>query len=197
MSVVQLFHSAKASSAALARANTKLKNSALEQIAFELEGNISLILAANALDLTNAQQNGVSVGLQDRLKLDEKRIAALAAALRLVVNLPDPIGQNIDGMTLPNGLKLQQIRVPVGVVGVIYEARPNVTVDISPLWAAPDINGTNNRLVKTYSNEKLTAVKNSKGPALLASSKKDLGTDKYHTRSNQWLELCIPLKYLL
>lgn len=133
MSVVQLFHAAKASSAALARANTNLKNSALEQIALELEGNISLILAANALDLTNAQQNGVSVGLQDRLKLDEKRIASLAAALRLVVNLPDPIGQNIDGMTLPNGLKLQQIRVPFGVVGVIYEARPNVTVDIAAL----------------------------------------------------------------
>lgn len=133
MSVVQLFHAAKASSAALARANTNLKNSALEQIALELEGNISLILTANALDLTNAQQNGVSVGLQDRLKLDEKRIASLAAALRLVVNLPDPIGQNIDGMTLPNGLKLQQIRVPFGVVGVIYEARPNVTVDIAAL----------------------------------------------------------------
>ena len=133
MSVVQLFHAAKASSAALARANTNLKNSALEQIALELEGNISLILAANALDLTNAQQNGVSVGLQDRLKLDEKRIASLAAALRLVVNLPDPIGQNIDGMTLPNGLKLQQVRVPFGVVGVIYEARPNVTVDIAAL----------------------------------------------------------------
>lgn len=133
MSVVQLFHAAKASSAALSRANTNLKNSALEQIALELEGNISLILTANALDLTNAQQNGVSVGLQDRLKLDEKRIASLAAALRLVVNLPDPIGQNIDGMTLPNGLKLQQIRVPFGVVGVIYEARPNVTVDIAAL----------------------------------------------------------------
>ena len=133
MSVVQLLHAAKASSAALARANTNLKNSALEQIALELEGSISLILAANALDLTNAQQNGVSVGLQDRLKLDEKRIASLAAALRLVVNLPDPIGQNIDGMTLPNGLKLQQVRVPFGVVGVIYEARPNVTVDIAAL----------------------------------------------------------------
>ena len=133
MSVVQLFQASKAASSALARANTNLKNSALEEIALELEGNISHILAANALDLTNAQQNGVSVGLQDRLKLDEKRIASLAGALRLVVGLPDPIGQNIDGMTLPNGLKLQQVRVPFGVVGVIYEARPNVTVDIAAL----------------------------------------------------------------
>jgi glutamate-5-semialdehyde dehydrogenase len=133
MSVVHLFHAAKAASSALARANTNLKNSALEQIAFELENNIPQILAANALDLKSAQENGLSVGLQDRLKLDANRIGALAAALRLVISLPDPIGQNLEGMTLPNGLKLQQVRVPFGVVGVIYEARPNVTVDIAAL----------------------------------------------------------------
>jgi glutamate-5-semialdehyde dehydrogenase len=133
MSVVHLFHAAKAASSALARANTNLKNSALQQIALELENNIPHILAANALDLTSAQESGVSVGLQDRLKLDANRIGSLAAALRLVINLPDPIGQNLEGMTLPNGLKLQQVRVPFGVVGVIYEARPNVTVDIAAL----------------------------------------------------------------
>jgi glutamate-5-semialdehyde dehydrogenase len=133
MSVVQLFHAAKAASSALARANTNLKNSALEQIALELENNIPHILAANALDLTSAQESGVSVGLQDRLKLDANRIGSLAEALRLVINLPDPIGQNLEGMTLSNGLKLQQVRVPFGVVGVIYEARPNVTVDIAAL----------------------------------------------------------------
>ena len=133
MSVVHLFQAAKAASSALARANTNLKNSALEQIALQLESNIPHILDANGIDLKNAQENGVSVGLQDRLKLDQKRIGSLAAALRLVVNLPDPIGQNLDGMTLPNGLKLQQVRVPFGVIGVIYEARPNVTVDIAAL----------------------------------------------------------------
>jgi len=133
MSVVHLFQAAKAASSALARANTNLKNSALEQIALQLESNIPHILDANGIDLKNAQENGVSVGLQDRLKLDQNRIGSLAAALRLVVNLPDPIGQNLDGMTLPNGLKLQQVRVPFGVVGVIYEARPNVTVDIAAL----------------------------------------------------------------
>jgi glutamate-5-semialdehyde dehydrogenase len=133
MSVVQLFQAAKSASSALARANTNLKNAALEQIALQLESNIPHILDANGIDLKNAQENGVSVGLQDRLKLDQNRIGSLAAALRLVVNLPDPIGQNLDGMTLPNGLKLQQVRVPFGVVGVIYEARPNVTVDIAAL----------------------------------------------------------------
>jgi glutamate-5-semialdehyde dehydrogenase len=133
MSVVQLFQAAKSASSALARANTNLKNAALEQIALHLENNIPHILDANGIDLKNAQENGVSVGLQDRLKLDQNRIGSLAAALRLVVSLPDPIGQNLDGMTLPNGLKLQQVRVPFGVVGVIYEARPNVTVDIAAL----------------------------------------------------------------
>ncbi len=133
MSVVEIFQAAKASSSALSRANTNLKNAALEQIAKQLEGNISKILEANALDLKNGSESGLAAGLQDRLKLDEKRISALANAVRLVISLPDPIGQNVDGMTLPNGLKLQQVRVPFGVVGVIYEARPNVTIDIAAL----------------------------------------------------------------
>lgn len=133
MSVTEIFEAAKSSSSALAKANSNLKNAALEQIAKQLESNIPRILEANARDLTNGAQNGLSAGLQDRLKLDEKRIASLANAVRLVISLPDPVGQNVDGMTLPNGLKLQQIRVPFGVVGVIYEARPNVTIDIAAL----------------------------------------------------------------
>ncbi|MEY4560636.1 MAG: hypothetical protein RL460_614, partial [Actinomycetota bacterium] len=133
MSTVEIFKAAKASGSALARANSNLKNTALEQIATQLESNVSAILRANAIDLENAVQNGVAAGLQDRLRLDEKRIASLASAVRLVISLPDPIGQNVDGMTLPNGLRLQQVRVPFGVVGVIYEARPNVTVDIAAL----------------------------------------------------------------
>jgi glutamate-5-semialdehyde dehydrogenase len=133
MSIVEIFKAAKAASSALARANSNLKNTALEQIASQLERNVSAILEANAIDLENAVKNGVAAGLQDRLRLDEKRIASLASAVRLVISLPDPIGQNVDGMTLPNGLRLQQVRVPFGVVGVIYEARPNVTVDIAAL----------------------------------------------------------------
>jgi glutamate-5-semialdehyde dehydrogenase len=133
MSVVEIFKAAKASSSALARANSNLKNSALENFALELESNISKILEANVLDIQNAIENGVAAGLQDRLKLDQARISSLAKAVRLIIALPDPIGQSVDGMTLPNGLKLQQVRVPFGVVGVIYEARPNVTVDISAL----------------------------------------------------------------
>ncbi len=133
MSVLDLFDAAKSASSALARANSNLKNSALEQIAGQLESNIPLILQANAIDLKNAVENDIAAGLQDRLRLDEKRIASLAKAVRLVISLPDPIGQSVDGMTLPNGLRLQQVRVPFGVVGVIYEARPNVTIDIAAL----------------------------------------------------------------
>ncbi len=133
MSVVDLFDAAKSASSALARANSNQKNSALEQIALQLEGNMPLILEANAIDLKNAVENDIAAGLQDRLRLDEKRIASLAKAVRLVISLPDPIGQSVDGMTLPNGLQLQQVRVPFGVVGVIYEARPNVTIDIAAL----------------------------------------------------------------
>ena len=133
MSVVDLFDAAKTASSALARANSNLKNSALEHIALELEGNMPHILKANAIDLKNAVENDIAAGLQDRLRLDEKRIASLAKAVRLVIALPDPIGQSVDGMTLPNGLRLQQVRVPFGVVGVIYEARPNVTIDIAAL----------------------------------------------------------------
>ncbi len=133
MSVVDLFDAAKSASSALARANSNQKNSALEQIALQLEGNMPLILEANAIDLKNAVENDIAAGLQDRLRLDEKRIASLAKAVRLVISLPDPIGQSVDGMTLPNGLRLQQVRVPFGVVGVIYEARPNVTIDIAAL----------------------------------------------------------------
>ncbi len=133
MSVVDLFSAAKSASSALARANSNLKNAALEQIALQLETNMPAILEANELDLKNGVENQIAAGLMDRLRLDEKRISALAKAVRLVVSLPDPVGQNVDGMTLPNGLRLQQVRVPFGVVGVIYEARPNVTIDIAAL----------------------------------------------------------------
>ena len=91
------------------------------------------IVAANARDLENADSNGLSAGLRDRLALDEKRLGALADAVLDVVALVDPVGESVRGSTLPNGLKLSQVRVPFGVVGAIYEARPNVTVDIAAL----------------------------------------------------------------
>jgi glutamate-5-semialdehyde dehydrogenase len=91
------------------------------------------IVAANLKDLERAKADGLSTGLQDRLMLNTDRISGLANSMREIIALPDPIGEAIRGMTLPNGLKLSETRVPFGVVGAIYEARPNVTVDISAL----------------------------------------------------------------
>lgn len=133
MSVEQILRKAKSASASLALASTDQKNLALEEIARALESYADEIIAANALDLKDAGINGLSTGLIDRLKLDHSRISALAKAVRGIALLPDPVGEDIEGKTLPNGLKLQKIRVPFGVVGCIYEARPNVTIDIAAL----------------------------------------------------------------
>jgi glutamate-5-semialdehyde dehydrogenase len=117
----------------LATARTDVKNAALEAVADAVVANATDVIAANALDLANGRENGLSSGLIDRLTLDEKRLAALAAAVREIIALPDPIGANLRGSDLPNGVKLSQVRVPFGVVGAIYEARPNVTIDIAAL----------------------------------------------------------------
>tara|TARA_B110000858_G_scaffold115850_1_gene132389 strand:- start:207 stop:1451 length:1245 start_codon:yes stop_codon:yes gene_type:complete len=133
MSVQKLLQEAKAASAAMGRANSSVKNQALETIASELTTNANLIIAANELDMARAQEDGVSQALQDRLRLDEARVASLAIALRKIAQLEDPIGESVRGMTLANGLLVQQVRVPFGVIGCIYEARPNVTIDIAGL----------------------------------------------------------------
>jgi glutamate-5-semialdehyde dehydrogenase len=133
MSVQKLLQEAKAASAAMGRANSAAKNQALENIASELENSAQLIIAANQLDMAAAEVNGVSLALQDRLRLDQARVASLAIALRKIAQLEDPIGESVRGMTLANGLLVQQVRVPFGVIGCIYEARPNVTIDIAGL----------------------------------------------------------------
>jgi glutamate-5-semialdehyde dehydrogenase len=133
MSVQQLLQEAKAASAAMGRANSSAKNEALETIASELEKNSKLIIAANELDMSAAQESGVSQALQDRLRLDQARVSSLATSLRKIAQLDDPIGESVRGMKLANGLLVQQVRVPFGVIGCIYEARPNVTIDIAGL----------------------------------------------------------------
>jgi len=117
----------------LAQATTAQKNTALEAIADAIVRNETRILEANQLDLANGRENGLAEGMLDRLRLDEKRLAALAGAVLEIVALPDPIGDVVRGSTLANGLHLTQVRVPFGVVGAVYEARPNVTIDIAVL----------------------------------------------------------------
>lgn len=117
----------------LATATAAQKNAALRAIADSVLRNESRVLPANELDLANGRENGLSEGLQDRLRLDTKRLAALSSAVLEIIALPDPIGDVVRGSTLQNGLQLTQVRVPFGVVGAIYEARPNVTIDIASL----------------------------------------------------------------
>ncbi|HXH35409.1 MAG TPA: glutamate-5-semialdehyde dehydrogenase [Plantibacter sp.] len=124
---------AKRASRVLAQANTAQKNRALAAIADAVVSGADAIIAANALDLANGRENGLSAGLQDRLRLDHGRINGLAEAVRDVIAIVDPVGQVVRGSTTPDGVKLEQVRVPFGVVGAIYEARPNVTVDIAAL----------------------------------------------------------------
>jgi len=124
---------AKAASRTLATITTARKNAALAAIADGLEAAVAEIIAANADDLQRGRAGGLSDGLIDRLRLDEARVQALAASVRDVIALPDPVGTVVRGSRLPNGIQLSQVRVPFGVVGAIYEARPNVTVDIAAL----------------------------------------------------------------
>lgn len=128
-----LLDRARRASKRLTTATSNEKNRALEAIATAIEGNIPEIVAANALDLERGRAENIGDGLLDRLKLDEQRLVGLAAAVREVIALPDPIGQVIRGNTLGNGVTISQVRVPFGVIGAIYEARPNVTVDIAAL----------------------------------------------------------------
>jgi len=124
---------AKIASRSLATATRAAKDAALRAMADALVAASAEIVAANALDLERGRANGMDAGLLDRLALSPERIAAIADALREVAGLPDPVGEIVRGSTLPNGLRLRQVRVPMGVVGMIYEARPNVTVDAAGL----------------------------------------------------------------
>lgn len=108
---------------------TKEKNDALLAVADKLVAEADSIIAANAKDYERGVSNGMHKGLLDRLLLDKKRIEAMAEGLRQVAALPDPIGEVIDSFSRPNGLQIKKVRVPMGVIGIIYEARPNVTAD--------------------------------------------------------------------
>ena len=124
---------AKQAAAKLAVTSTAVKNAALLAMAAALEAQQSEILAANERDMTAAAAKGMKSSMLDRLKLTAERISGMAEGLRQVAGLADPVGNVIDGKTLPNGLHITKIRVPLGVIGIIYEARPNVTADAAGL----------------------------------------------------------------
>jgi glutamate-5-semialdehyde dehydrogenase len=131
--VADICLSAKRAAKALARVDTETKNAALEEIAVALGERAEEILEANALDMQAGREANLGDALLDRLLLDEARIAQIARAVRQIVALGDPVGEVIDGHRLPNGLDVRKVRVPLGVVAVVYEARPNVTIDAAAL----------------------------------------------------------------
>ncbi|MDX7990150.1 glutamate-5-semialdehyde dehydrogenase [Xenorhabdus littoralis] len=129
----QMGKAAKAASWQLAQLSTSQKNQALNHIADLLEKEIEVILAANQQDVNQAREQGMCEALLDRLLLTPERLNAIASDVRQVCRLADPVGQVMDGQLLDNGLQLSRRRVPLGVIGVIYEARPNVTIDVASL----------------------------------------------------------------
>lgn len=131
--IAEMGHKARAAASLLARAPTAQKAAALRAAADELRARATPILAGNAADMARATEAGLSPALLDRLRLDETRLSGIADALLAVAALPDPVGQEIDTRTPANGIRLARIRVPLGVVGIVYESRPNVTVDAAAL----------------------------------------------------------------
>src|SRR5215211_7849033 len=132
-SVADVCGSAKRASRPLALLDTAAKNRALEAIAAAVDERVDEILEANARDMDSGRAAGLDAAFLDKLRLDHDRVAAMSDGVRQIVALPDPVGEVIQGFRLPNGLDLRQVRAPLGVVAVVYEARPNVTVDCTAL----------------------------------------------------------------
>lgn len=130
MTLIELATKAKEAKYQVALLSTEVKNKAILAVADALVNNCQAIISANAIDMENGEKKGLSKGLLDRLKLDESRIRGMAEGLRQVVDLEDPIGKVTEDWERPNGLRISKRLVPIGVVGVIYEARPNVTADV-------------------------------------------------------------------
>ena len=133
VSVADICAAARDASRVLSRLDGATRTAALFAMASALEARADEILEANARDMEAGEEAGLHSGLLDRLKLTEERLAGIAGDVRKIAALPDPVGETIDGHRLENGLDVRRVRVPLGVVAVVYEARPNVTVDCSAL----------------------------------------------------------------
>jgi glutamate-5-semialdehyde dehydrogenase len=131
--VAQACEAAKAASHVLAAASTETRNAALEAVAGLLDERVEEILEANGADLADERAEGLSNALRDRLTLTPERIAEMASGVRQIASLPDPVGEELEQRTLSSGIDMRKVRVPLGVVAVVYEARPNVTVDCAAL----------------------------------------------------------------
>src|SRR3989304_6017161 len=131
--VTEKARTAKAASRRLATLSSVTKNAVLLSMADQLESQSAMLLSANAKDLEAAKQQGLSSAMTDRLTLNPKRITEMAMGLREVAALPDPVGEVIRMWRRPNGMQVGKVRVPIGVIGIIFDARPNVTADAAGL----------------------------------------------------------------
>ncbi|HWC15028.1 MAG TPA: glutamate-5-semialdehyde dehydrogenase [Actinomycetota bacterium] len=131
--VTEICRNARRAAPSVARLTSQVKDDALRAMADELERSSADLQAANAADVERARADGASETIVDRLRLTDDRVASMAAGLRSVAAQPDPVGEIVEGWTRPNGLQIEKVRVPLGVVAVIYEARPNVTADVAGL----------------------------------------------------------------
>ncbi|MGH8935975.1 MAG: glutamate-5-semialdehyde dehydrogenase [Acidimicrobiia bacterium] len=196
----QIGHRARMAARSLAPATPEEKNVALEAMAGRLEESAAEVLAANAQDLERASAEGTGGALIDRLRLDEERLAGMAGGLRKVAALPDPVGQITGGWRLPNGVRLQRVRVPLGVVAVIYEARPNVTADAAGLCLksgnAVILRGSSHALQSNLAiGQELQAGLASVGmpvDALQVMEDTSREMTQEVMRSKQWVDLLVP-----
>ena len=132
-SILQMGRQARAAAYRLAQLSSDAKNAILRAMALSIRANAAALMQANDKDLAAGVEKGLSAAMLDRLRLDEARIEAMAAGIDQVATLPDPVGQVMDAWERPNGIRIEQVRVPIGTIGIIYESRPNVTADAAAL----------------------------------------------------------------
>ena len=195
--ITALAKQARQASRALARLSTAEKNAALLAMADALDAGKDTLLKANAQDMEAAAQGGLSAAMLDRLRLDEKRIAEMARGLREVAALPDPVGRILDERTRPNGLRLQKVATPIGVVVIIFESRPNVTADAAGLcFKAGNATILRGGKEAMHSNQAIadTMMKAAKLPegAIRLVPTTDREAIKLLLSETQYVDLCIP-----
>ena len=201
--MTQLAKNAKAASRELAKLTTPEKNACLLAMATALEQNAKAIKQANALDVELGARHGLSSAMLDRLQLDDKRIAGMAKGLREVAALPDPVGKVLDERIRPNGLKLQKISTPIGVVVIIYESRPNVTADAASLCfksgnatilrGGKEALNSNQIIAKTMIDAGKIALKQFPEHAIQVVPTPDREAIPILLSLTQYIDLCMPL----
>lgn len=200
--MTQLARQAREASRRLARLSTDQKNGCLLAMAGALEQSREAIQEANTSDMEAAAQSGLSNAMLDRLKLDDKRIASMAKGLREVAALPDPVGRVLDDRTRPNGLRLQKISTPIGVIVIIYESRPNVTADAASLCFksgnAAILRGgreailSNQLIAETMTNAAAMRLPEFPRHAIQVVATTDRGAIKELLALTQYVDLCMP-----